>query len=834
MKIAKTIKRIISGEKLTVHKKEHEVSARYKTGSSQDMIPIQGIEDGVIHTTDGRYVSIIEIAAVNYDKMNSKGKAKAIEAFGMLFGSRRMKWQFKIMNNPSNASDLVKNIKKAKRYGSNEAVTEAIDKYIDYANDAGKRGAANTKYFIIYEYEGDEKEPARIAKEMYLAKLSIKNVLKKFGSYIITEEQYDVEQLEVLYMFFNRQSYLKESVGERTRRLKLDIERFNQVTNKDKQITIADMVAPKGISFTNKNYVYMDGIYYGFLGLKTKCYPTNVFGAWLNSFAYGNMIDIDVHVKRLPKEMVRTALSIYNNYSEKQASSAAENNNRKKLKKFSRKLENNVYIEQAINGRNQDLYDYSIIITVRGHSPRELGDYMRIIESDMKTSNDIEFDTCFDCAEEYFVMTMPLLFITKPFKRIKHNALTEDLKTIFPMTAYNLYDPRGWIAGINKENNSLCAINLFNTDLGYRNANLAIFGAPGSGKTFCLKLMSTRLYYNGVDVYFIIPKKGYDFITCCNMTGGTYVPMFPLSKTCVNFMEIRPEKSIDESLVDESTVVDRQTSLLGKKVTSICTWLSLVSRGTHFDVRLHNIINECLIHIYSRYGITDDNDSIWEDEDHTRLKKMPILQDLYEELLKQEELANICECMKPFITGSFRNFNGQTNINLSSDFICFDCDEDVIGETLHPAILYIAQDFCYDRVKDPNSGKSIIVMDETWKMMQTEDSAKQVQNMVKLVRGYLSSTCVATQEIEDYMSSAAGKSIINDSATKLCLGMEPEGAKLVAQILNLSNQDVENIMSYDVGTGMLVSRGQKTEIMIQPSQYEFKRLTDKTRSAMNS
>lgn len=828
------IKQIANNEPKTANTSDSNKRITYSTGSSQDMIPIKDIKGGVIITTDGRYVGIVEIAPVNFFKLSERNKEKRVEGFHSLFKLNRNKWQIKIMNNPSNAADLVRNIKKADRYGRSEKLDYAIDRYVDYCNDAGKQGAANTRYFIIYEYEGKDKDFNIIAQEMMKTRIDINNNLQAAGSYIITDSNdFNEEQLEYLYEYFNRNTSTVETVQERIYRLAEDYNEYNKTTNNKKNITIADMVAPKGIQFTNRNYVYMDGIYYGFMGFTT--YPTEVPAAWLNAFSFGNMVDFDIIIKKLPRELVRSSLKFYNTYSHNQSREAAEKNKIDKYIKYTAKLKNNKNIESKLNA-GQDLYDVSIIMTVRGNTARQLGDYMRLIESQLKSRVNIKVDTCFNCAEEYFAMTMPLLFITKPFRRTKHNFLTEELAPMYPMTAYNLYDPRGWVPGVNKENNSLCAVNLFNHQV-YNNANLVILGAPGSGKTYTLKVMSTRLYYNGVDCYFIIPKKGYDFISCCEMVGGTYVPLFPMGKYCVNIMDIRPEKTINKSDIDENVVVD-QRSLLGKKVASLTTWLSLVTQGNTENIKINNKLNSVITGIYEKFGITDDNNSIYVHENGVptnHLKKMPIIQDLYDALLDDNDFEYTRECLQPFITGNFKNFNGQTNIDLNSDFICFDCDEDEIGKAMHAAIMYIPIDFCYNKVKSPTSGRSIIVIDEVWKAMQTEASADQIQNMVKLVRGYLSATCIATQEIKDLLNvkGGRGESVIDDSSTKLILGLESSGLDLVAEKIGLTADDKTKIEMYKTGSGMLISRGNKTEITIQSSDYELQNFSDKTRSILN-
>ena len=794
-------------------------------------ITISNIDKGVIRTTDGRYVIILEVAAVNYDKLPVEERAKIIDAFGALFKTRRIKLQFKIMNNPASAADLVKNIKKSGR--SNEKdLKEPIERYTEFVNYSGKIGACNTRYFLICEYEGKESDIEIIGNDMKNLRTNISNILRAANSYVITDENYDIEQLEYLYTFFNRTTSQYESLYDRILRLKNDYVAYNKKAKKPKELTIADMIAPKGINLANRKYIFMDGLYYGFIGFNSKTYPARVTGAWLDRFAYGNVVDLDVIIKKLPREFVKNALKTYNTFSEKERDEAESKGKTAKYRKYSKKLYANQMVESALQS-GQDLYNFAVIITVRANTARELGDYIRQIENDLKTMCNIEIDESLDCAEEYFAMTMPLLFITKPFRRIKHNILTEQLKSIFPMTAYNLYDPRGWVCGRNKDNESLTAINLFNNHL-YKNANLVILGAPGSGKTYTMCLMSERLYLNGVDCYFIIPQKGENFLGLARMLNATYIQMFPGSKVCINVMEIRPEKAVDDSMLDDNTFIDMNRSWRDKHITFLTTWLKLVASGINIDKRTLNIINDCLVNVYEAKGITQDNESIYEViNGNKQIKDMPIIQDMYDEFAKHPELSEIRECLKIFITGSFKNFNGRTNIDLTnSHMIIFNCDVRMIGEDMHGAIQEIAFGFCESRIKDPSSGRSCVVMDEAWQMMKTPETAKQVQDFVKIVRGYLSSTIIATQEIEDFLliDGGAGKSVLNDSATKLVLGMEEgAGIDLLQKHLKLTEAEANKIINYRTGEGMILSQGQKTELLIEPSPYEDSFFADKTR-----
>ena len=124
--------------------------------------------------------------------------------------------------------------------------------------------------------------------------------------------------------------------------------------------------------------------------------------------------------------------------------------------------------------------------------------------------------------------------------------------------------------------------------------------------------------------------------------------------------------------------------------------------------------------------------------------------------------------------GMFSNFNGPTNVDLTKQYLVFDVDKTSISEDYLPAMMYIAFDCCYDLAKQSLKHKDAIFMDEVWLMMQNEDCAKQVKEMVKIIRGYGSCTVLATQDIGDFLRSndGLGESILAASKIKFFLRIE--------------------------------------------------------------
>ena len=222
------------------------------------------------------------------------------------------------------------------------------------------------------------------------------------------------------------------------------------------------------------------------------------------------------------------------------------------------------------------------------------------------------------------------------------------------------------MVGTNKHNNSLVSIDMFDTTA-HPNANAVIIGATGSGKTFTAQLFALRLSLMNVQTFVIAPLKGReDYMGGCNAVGGQFVSMDPSAYNNINIMDIRVPD--DEDLMRMEGYTDRG-ALLTKKIHTVKTFLGLVVRDLTQEEE--QLLDTCLYSLYGRFGITTDNDSLFDAVTH-EYKKMPLLGDLYEEMAGVEELHRVRNILSPLINGSLAAYNRPTNIDLDSKYIVFD------------------------------------------------------------------------------------------------------------------------------------------------------------------
>ena len=100
--------------------------------------------------------------------------------------------------------------------------------------------------------------------------------------------------------------------------------------------------------------------------------------------------------------------------------------------------------------------------------------------------------------------------------------LTSGAASCYPFTAYELSDDNGILLGVNKYNNSLVIVDIFNSAV-YKNANISIAGTSGAGKSFLLQLMALRMRRKGIQVFIIAPLKGHEFLRACRNIGGDFI-----------------------------------------------------------------------------------------------------------------------------------------------------------------------------------------------------------------------------------------------------------------------------------------------------------------------
>ena len=649
------------------------------------------------------------------------------------------------------------------------------------------------------------------------------------GNNILQPKDPDEATAEILYMFFNRRSCVEEPFHSRVDRIVLDtMAAKNKVIGIDPvpHIRMAHFIAPRGIDLTHRNYIIMDGLYYSFLYIKGNGFPNKVRAGWMSSLINaGEGIDVDVFLRRenRSKTIDKVAQRIRLNRTKLKSMQDTSTD----YEELAGSIQAGYFIKQGIANYNEDLFYMSVFVTVSARTYEELM-WRKQQMTDMLKSMDMYVSDCSFQQEDALRTVMPFLQISpKLEKKSKRNVLTSGAASTYMFTSFEMSDDTGVLLGINRHNNSLCIVDLFDTKKN-KNANLNLLGTSGAGKTFTMQLLALRMRMRGIQCYIIAPIKGHEFRRACNRIGGQFIKIAPGSPHCINIMEIRHTISPEMELIDELDYSEMD-SLLAQKIQQLMIFFSLLIPDMTNEEE--QMLDEALIRTYGKFGITHDNDSVYEDRNAVppKMKTMPILGDLHEELQKNEMTKRIAVIVSRFVTGSAQSFNQQTNVDLSNKYIVLDLSE--LKGKLLPVGMMIALDYVWDKIKSDRTKKKAIMIDEIWQLIgagSNRMAAEFCLEIFKVIRGFGGAAISATQDLSDFFGledGRYGRAIINNSKNKIILNLEPDEAEFVRDTLKLTKTEIRSITRFERGEALICSNNSKVPVIIKASKEEQEMIT---------
>jgi conjugal transfer ATP-binding protein TraC len=237
----------------------------------------------------------------------------------------------------------------------------------------------------------------------------------------------------------------------------------------------------------------------------------------------------------------------------------------------------------------------------------------------------------------------------------------------------------------------------------YENNNMLFLGTSGSGKTVTMQAIATRLRLKGEQCFIIASQMGHEYQRACDKIGGQYTKICSGSNNCINIFNIRVQNKLPDETIEDTL---HNTSLLAEKIQNLETaFLLLIPEMT--DVQ-EQLLDEALVETYHHKGITLDNASLFCEGDSTRLKEMPIFEDLYNVMLENPKLEDMAAIIKLFVSGFASHFNGHTNVDLGNKYIIFDISE--LTDKLLPFGMFVALECIWGKVKEDRIIKKAVFL----------------------------------------------------------------------------------------------------------------------------
>lgn len=585
--------------------------------------------------------------------------------------------------------------------------------------------------------------------------------------------------------------------------------------------TIQDILSPTSVDLFGRDYVVVDGVYHAYLYITGYGYSTVVGAGWLAPLVEaGEGVSLSFTVKRQPKDKILPKIAQTTMVNRSRMRDVGDT--RQDYEELDSAIASGLYLKDAMNRQGEDFYYMHTLIEVTAEDPDTLEQRVAAVET-LCTSIDIIAKRCDFKHEQGFLSSLPLLYLDPDIERkSRRNALTSGVAAAFPFASFEICDRGGIFLGIDQHNRSAVVLNFFD-DTKYSSGNTCILGSTGVGKTHLIQTVAMRLREQQKRVIIVAPFKGFEYRAACELVGGAYAKLAPSSTDCINVLEIRRVTLDADAELGERAV--RLDSLLADKIARVIIFYSLLKKDITEEDK--NYLDASLMELYGRYGITFDNESVFDGEG--TIKPMPTLAEWYEVLNASDTTRHLAVVLSRFATGSASRMGGRTNVDLNNPYIVIDTSD--APKELRAAITYIATDASNDISRRSRVEPIALIYDEVWVLigaMSNPQAAETVLETVKTIRGYGGICITATQDLIDYFSlddGKYGKGILNNSRIKIVMQMEEEEARLVQKHMGLSDDEVMQVIRSQRGEGLLCAGRNRIAVSFQASQKEHDAIT---------
>ena len=585
--------------------------------------------------------------------------------------------------------------------------------------------------------------------------------------------------------------------------------------------TILDILSPTAIDTKSRDYIVVDGVFHAYLYITGYGYSTTVGSCWLAPLVEaGEGVNVSFSFTRQNREKILSKIAQTTMLNRSRMRDVGDT--RQDYEELDSAITSGLYLKDVMNRQGEDFYYMHTLIEVVADDPDTLEQRVTAVEK-LCVSADMIARRCDYANEQGFLSTLPLVTLDADIERkSRRNALTTGVAAAFPFVSYEHSDRNGIFLGLNLYNKSPVFLDPYD-DYKYTNGNWWIGGNSGAGKSVTLQCLAGRLREQGKRVVCVIPKKGHEFRPNCEQLGGLYLRLSPSSRDCPNIMAIR-RKTLD-AYAGIQELAARDDSVLADKISRLIIWYSLQKKDLTEEDK--NYLDASLVECYDRYGITFDNASVVDE--NGAFKEMPIIPDWYNVLLEKAETKHLAVVLTRYVTGSAAAMGRRNHVSIDNKYIVLDTSG-MPDDLILPGI-YWAIDVANDIIMNAGGELSALIADELWSLVGAGSNplaAAYVQEMVKTIRGLGGIAITSTQGMQDLFSLEGGKygkGILDSSRIKFVMQMEEQEARLIQQILNLSEEEVRQITRFRRGEGLLCIGYNHVPVAFHVTKKEYDAIT---------
>ncbi len=368
---------------------------------------------------------------------------------------------------------------------------------------------------------------------------------------------------------------------------------------------------------------------------------------------------------------------------------------------------------------------------------------------------------------------------------------SEPISSMFPFVSFDLTSDEGILYGVNRHNSSLVIFDRFSLE----NYNSIIFAKSGAGKSFATKLEIIRTLMFDTDVIVIDPEREYEYLA--ESIGGRYFNISLSSDNHINPFDL-PIPREDEAPAD----------VLRSNIINLVGLFRIMLGG--LTPEEDSIIDRAITETYELKDIDANSDfaSI----------EPPLLSDFEMVLSGMEGSESILQRLAKYTKGSWASFiNQPTNVDINKKFVVFSVRD--MEDDLKPAAMYIVTHFIWNAVRK-ELRKRLLVVDEAWWMMKSDDTASFLYSIAKRGRKYYLGLCTITQDVGDFMKSPYGVAIVTNSSIQLLLKQSASNIDVLQKTFNLTDEEKYLLIESGVGEGIFFAGLKHVAIKIIASYTE--------------
>ncbi len=426
-------------------------------------------------------------------------------------------------------------------------------------------------------------------------------------------------------------------------------------------------------------------------------------------------------------------------------------------------------LRDSLMQAQEKIFDVGVYLTIYGDSDAELD----------KTESEIK-----SILESKLVYVKPALFQQEdgyksvlPIgddKLMVHSKLNSSpLSSLFPFVSFDLTSDKGILYGINRHNSSLVLFDRFLLE----NYNSVTFAKSGSGKSYATKLEILRTLMFDTDVLVIDPEREYEYMA--EAVGGKSFNISLNSENHINPFDL-PIAREDESSAD----------ILRSNIINLVGLFRIMFGGLTQEEDA--IVDRAITETYALKDITAESDFKNVDP--------PLLSDFELVLAGMEGAESLVERLTKYTKGTWAGFiNRPTNVDINKKMVVFSIRD--MEDELKPVAMYIVTHYIWNAVRRELK-KRLLVIDEAWWMMKSEDTASFLLSLAKRGRKYYLGLATITQDVDDFLSSPYGMPIITNSSIQMLMRQSPTSMDKIQKTFNLTDEEKYLLLESGVGEGI--------------------------------